>query len=208
MWHLTATIVAGCSLMTSRVCGRWLLVWLFGSRDRVPAAQRHRVSSPLDIADPRAGLLLRPRSWLISWSHCPVPLRPTRAAPFAEARSGLPSRRCPLLPGVRASPPGMPQVRWCAGQTRIPRGRLWVGAPGSRPEPRPPGPSRAGPRGRPDRPGQSGVLDHAGPTSRCCHCAGTGSSTTRRSGAPIRVQHFRERGELIAAKMGGEGPPV
>ena len=29
-----------------------------------------------------------------------------------------------------------------------------------------------------------------------------------RSGAPTRVQHFRERGELIAAKIGGKGPPV
>jgi antitoxin (DNA-binding transcriptional repressor) of toxin-antitoxin stability system len=28
MWHLPATIVADCSLVTPRVCGRWLLVWL------------------------------------------------------------------------------------------------------------------------------------------------------------------------------------
>src|ERR1035441_7361930 len=30
MWPLAATIVAGCSLRTPRVCGRWLLVWLSG----------------------------------------------------------------------------------------------------------------------------------------------------------------------------------
>jgi hypothetical protein len=28
MWHLPATIVAGCSLVTLRVCGHWLLIWL------------------------------------------------------------------------------------------------------------------------------------------------------------------------------------
>src|SRR6185437_770016 len=34
MWHPPATIVAGSSLMTPRVCGRWLLVWLLGSMNR------------------------------------------------------------------------------------------------------------------------------------------------------------------------------
>ena len=28
IWHLAATIVAGRGLVTPRVCGRWLLVWL------------------------------------------------------------------------------------------------------------------------------------------------------------------------------------
>lgn len=31
MWHLPATIVAGCSLVTPHVGGRWLLVWLLTS---------------------------------------------------------------------------------------------------------------------------------------------------------------------------------
>src|SRR4029079_14491858 len=40
MWHLPATIVAASSLMTPRVCGRWLLVWLLGSMNRLALGTR------------------------------------------------------------------------------------------------------------------------------------------------------------------------